>query len=844
MLYDIVLPLAVEGVLTYNIPNSNKEILEYGGNDTDDITTAESVSETAMVGRRVLVPIGKRKIMTGIIVAKHNEPISNNVSIKDAICFLDDSPIVTKEQLQLWQWIADYYMCTLGEVMRAALPTALRLESETHIAINPDYITLERLSQTQQHILDILSDGKEKTLDEIGKNIGIISVISPIKKLQEKGAIIIGEQVEEKYKPKMEAWIKLSDNIKKESQLQTILDSLCKAKKQEQLLLRFLQFTEEKRAKSKEGDLKNKEQKLRKEELLSLTGASPSTLKSLIDKHIFTIEMLPKQRLSVVTQSAEANPLSEMQEEAKRNISLEWEHRDICLLHGVTGSGKTEIYINLIQEIIRNGKQVLYLVPEIALTTQLQERLLAVFGNDLGVYHSRFSDNERIEIYQNILKGRYKVVLGVRSALFLPYKQLGLVIVDEEHDSSYKQQDPAPRYHGRNVAIVLAKLFNCKTLLGTATPSIETYYYAQTGKYGLVSLNQRHRNIQMPHITIIDTKEHYRRKEMYGHFADPMIERISAELEKNKQVLVFQNRRGYAPWIECKQCAYVPKCPNCDVSLTLHNRRGTLVCHYCGYTTVVPARCPACGEATLTDHGTGTEKIEDELQELFPQARIARMDLDTTRSKYSYQRIIDDIATHKIDILVGTQMITKGLHFDDVSTVAVLSADSLMNQPDFRSYERAYQMLEQVSGRAGRKHEQGEVLIQTNNPENNIIKYVAEHDYLSFYKNQITEREDFKYPPFYRLILLTIKHRDATKAEKVAQMLQEQLSTVFTRRCSRVMQPAISKVKNMYLRQILLKIENDAPFYKAKQLVLKQIQQIKVSAEGKSAVIQVDVDPQ
>lgn len=812
MLYDIILPLAIDGVFTYNVP------------DDTDIKPA--------LGMRVLVPIGKRKIQTGILLREHNGRLSEQIEIKDIECFLDERPVVNEQQLRLWQWMSDYYMCSIGEVMKAALPAAFRLESETHVSLNPDFVSEIPLSDIRQRIFDALSDGKDKTVEELSRQLGVTTILPHLRKLQEDGALFMGERVEEKYRQKEETWICLSDEYRQnETGLRLVLNALEKAKKQQQLLLFFL-------------DIADVCQSVRKEDLLTLSGFSASILKALTDKGILRQELREKPIATRSVEPMEAKVLNEAQQKAREEIVGQWKEKDVVLLHGVTGSGKTEIYIQLILDTIKKGKQVLYLVPEIALTTQLTERLGAVFGSDLGVYHSKISDSERAQIYSNLSEHNgYKVLLGVRSSLFLPFNNLGLIIMDEEHDTSYKQQEPAPRYHARSAAIVLAGMFSAKVLLGTATPAIESYYNALNGKYGLVGLIQRHGDVLMPKIRIIDIKKQYHKKEMQGHFSDPLVKKIADEIAKKKQVIVFQNRRGYAPWIECRQCAYVPKCVNCDVSMTLHKRQNILVCHYCGYTIPIPQVCPSCGQPALNDYGVGTEKIEDELHTLFPQAVLARMDLDTTVRKNAHQRLIDDFASHKTNILVGTQMVTKGLDFDDVSTVVVLNADNLMNQPDFRSYEKAFQMLEQVSGRAGRKHEQGEVLIQTSNADSDLLQYVSKHDYEAMYGSQIREREDFKYPPFYRLMIVVVKHRDITKIDAVAADLQQRMHRVFTRRCSGVVKPVISKKQNMYIRQILLKIETTAPYSAAKRLLSEQISFTKQTAIGKSAVIFVDVDP-
>ncbi len=817
MIVDVLLPLPVAGLFTYNLP--------------------DSIGENSPIGRRVLVPFGKKNIHTGIVwsASANHEPQTANDSLKDALCFLDDSPILSPAQMQLWEWIASYYMCTLGEVMRAALPTAFRLESETRIQRVEDFEATTPLSDKQNQILDLLSDGKVKTLHEISSRLAINS-LSAINRLMEISAIQMDEHVGEKYRPKTEKWITLAADYSNE-ELQLLADSLRRSHQQQKCFLAFLDAS----GYTHNGKAAAVQQKV----FLGTTGFAPAILKALQTKGILAIEERAVARLQTEElYTPRDQTLSETQQQAVQDIHEHWKTKDVVLLHGVTASGKTEVYIHLIQQTIAQGKKVLYLVPEIALTTQLTDRLRRVFGERLGVYHSRFSDAERVEIYRDVLtNNQYDVLLGVRSSVLLPFDNLGLVIVDEEHEGSYKQQDPAPRYHARNAAIMLAHFTHAKTLLGTATPAIETYYNAQQGKYGLVTLTQRYKGVQLPKIVVVDSKLQYHRKEMTGHFSDILTQRITDEIARNKQAIIFQNRRGYAHFLECKQCGYVPKCVNCDVSMTMHERQGVLSCHYCGYTTPIPQGCPVCHTSQLIDRGFGTEKIEDELQTLFPTARIARMDLDTTRNKHAHQDIINSFARHDVDILVGTQMVTKGLHFDDVSTVAVLNADNLMNKPDFRAYEQAYQMLEQVSGRAGRKDEQGEVLIQTFQPDNPILRYVAEHDDEGFYHQQIAERQTFKYPPFYRILAVQIRMRDVHALDEIAARLQAQLHAVFAHRCSRVIVPQISRVQNMYIRTILLKIEASAPYHKAKELLQEQITWLRTTPNGKAALIYVDVDP-
>ncbi|MGN0209196.1 MAG: primosomal protein N', partial [Paludibacteraceae bacterium] len=588
--------------------------------------------------------------------------------------------------------------------------------------------------------------------------------------------------------------------------------------------------------------------------LIEQSGESTAIVRALVERGIFDEYEENTTRLQPFTGNIEpAHPLTAPQQKAKDEIDRYFGYKPLplregrggssILLHGVTSSGKTEVYIHLIQEQLQRGKQVLYLVPEIALTTQLTTRLQAVFGSRLLVYHSRFSDAERVEIYHAVRTAQTPiVVLGARSAVFLPLHELGLVIVDEEHEASYKQQEPAPRYHARSVAMMMARWQGAKVLLGSATPSVETYHNAMSGKYGLVRLSERYAGLQLPRITLIDLKRQYHRKEMYDHFSDPLVARMQEVLASGKQVILFQNRRGYAPLLQCTACGQTPRCVNCDVPLTLHMRLQEMTCHYCGYHTPIPAQCPACG-GKMRVQGFGTERLEEEVKKLFPEARVMRMDLDTTRNKNAYQQIINAMANHEVDILIGTQMVTKGLHFDDVSLVAVLSADAMLNQPDFRSYERAYQMLEQVAGRAGRKGQQGEVFIQTFEPQNPVLDYVQRHDYEGLFQTQIAEREMFHYPPFYRMIVLVLKHHNLSRLECAARVLQERLRQVFGERVSAVVVPQVSRVRNEYIREIRLRVEAKANIRRAKQLLSEQINFVQSLADCKGTTILADVDP-
>ena len=772
-LYDIILPLAITDVYTYNIPDTLLPIAN---------------CQSPITGCRVLVPLGKKSVI-GIIYRRHKGELAPNIKVRDAIQIIDEQPIVTEKQLQLWEWLAQYYMCTLGEVMAAALPS--EIIDDNYFAATTQYIQL-----------------------------------SP--------AYLAPEAQEQLFK------------------------ELQRAKKQEQLVRDFLRLAQN--------------YQVERRILLEQSGVSGAILRILIDKGVFLEEEHPISRLQQYTGETQSpHTLDQQQSNALTAIQQAWKKTPVTLLHGVTSSGKTEVYIHLIDQVLKQGKQVLYLVPEIALTTQLTDRLRAVFGDQLVVYHSRFSNAERVEIYNEVrqafpksspkgkdfnfeeklpsLKGGAggRLILGARSAIFLPFNDLGLIIVDEEHEPSYKQQDPAPRYHARSAAIMMAHWYGAKVLLGTATPSIESYYNALTGKYGLVEMKERFQGLQLPQITMIDLQRQYHRKEMYGHFADPLVDRIREELSKGKQVILFQNRRGYAPVLQCTQCGEAPKCPNCDVTMTYHKAHNTLNCHYCGHhssliTHSSSLSCPKCGGEMRTQ-GFGTERLEEEIKGLFPDARIARMDLDSTRKKDSYQQIIDDFAAHRVDILIGTQMVTKGLHFNDVSLVAVLQADSLLNTPDFRSYEQAFQMLEQVSGRAGRTGSQGEVMIQTFNTKNPVFDYLKIHDYEGLYKQQIAERELFKYPPYQRLVMLTLRHRDLGRLDTAATLLQQRLQQTFGERVSGVIIPSITKISNQWVRQIRLRIETTANIARAKAILKEQIIFVQQQDSCKGTVILPDVDP-
>lgn len=725
------------------------------------------------IGVRVLVPLG-RKTITGVVYRPHEGALPDTVKLREVLDILDEQPVVTAYQLRLWEWLSQYYMCTMGEVMAAALPSGI---------------------------------------------------------------------IDDDYKALTTQYIQLSPTHLDPRQQELTLSLLSRAKSQHKLLETFLAMSQDRRWAIGDGLLAMVERRA----LLEASGVGSAVLRTMMDKGIFCEQERAVSRLRHYTgETHTPHTLDTQQQRAVEQIRQSWQQKPVTLLHGVTSSGKTEVYIHLIHEMLQMGKQVLYLVPEIALTTQLTDRLQAVFGNQVVVYHSRFSSDERVEIYSSlspIASSPSRLILGARSAIFLPFSNLGLVIVDEEHEPSYKQQDPAPRYHARSAAIMMAQWCGAKVLLGTATPSIESYHNAVSGKYGWVEMTERFRGLQLPKITMVDLQRQYHRKEMYGHLADPVVFRMREELARGKQVILFQNRRGYAPFLQCPQCGEVPKCPNCDVSMTYHKSNNTLVCHSCGCTQSPIAHCPKCGTAWKL-RGIGTERLEEEIHGLFPHARVARMDLDSTRKKDAYQQIIDRFAQHEVDILIGTQMVTKGLHFDGVSLVVVLQADSLINQPDFRSAEHAFQMLEQVSGRAGRTGTAGEVMIQTFDAKNPLFTLLSKHDYRGLYEQQVSEREMFCFPPFHRLIVLSLRHRDERRLERGSVVLMEALRKVFGARVSGVITPLVSRRQNQYIRQLRLRVEQGANVQRAKQLLRAELDAFLRQTEGKGTVVAIDVDPQ
>lgn len=805
---DAILPVPLHGLFTYSVPTE----------------MAKSIHE----GSRIIVQFGKKKFYTAI-VHKLYKAEQKPEEIKEITAILEDYPIVNSIQLKFWDWISSYYMCTLGDVFRAALPSALKIESETFITLNPEYEGEEPFTPNEQRIFANLSSEKAYKLSELEKVTGIANVIPPIKSLADKGAVFLRETLGDDYKVKTEVAVKIAKQFT-EKGLVDIIDALSRAPKQQQLLLDFLQI---------------KTQPLFRKDLLQQTGATTATLNELVKKNILSTYDIEVDRIDYGESDFEAaHKLNEYQEQAYKEIYTAFEKHDTTLLHGVTGSGKTEIYIQMIKDAIEEGKQVLYLVPEIALTTQITDRLKGVFGNKLAVFHSRFNENERAETWNKLLIGNEcQVVLGARSAIFLPFSKLGLIIVDEEHEASYKQQDPAPRYNARNSAIVLANFHKAKVLLGTATPAMETYYNALTKRYGLVNLNKRHADIALPEVEIVNTKELRRKKLMKSFLSPPLASHIQEALDNKNQVILFQNRRGFAPLLECKTCAWTPQCKHCDVSLTYHKGARMMVCHYCGTTYRIPEECPSCETPTLDILGYGTERIEEEVSETFPDAKVSRMDLDTTRGKKSYERIISDFEANKSNILVGTQMVSKGLDFERVNIVGILNADSLLNYPDFRAHERAFQMLTQVSGRAGRKGKQGTVLLQTSQPNHPIIQFVEHNDYRAFFDMQLEERNMFRYPPFYRLIEITLRAKNERTLDAAAVQLGTVLRETFGDRLLGPSRPPISRVQTLYIRKILLKIENNASAADVRASIIYSQNYVTNIPDFKSVLVHYDVDP-
>ncbi len=814
---DIILPVPLPRLFTYSIP--------------DDLI------QLADIGKRVVVSFGKKKSYSGIVYKIHqNEP--KEYETKPILSVLDTHPIVNTEQLRFWEWLSDYYQCTLGEIYKAALPSGLKMESETNVIYNAEFVAEKPLSSNEDKILDIVSSKKVCTINEINQLSGLKNCLPVIKRLLDYNALFVSEKLKESYKAKTEKVLSLHVNCRSEEQMHQAFDTLSRAPKQLELLMTFLSMSG--------GVTKaNEGAEVLRQDLLKKSNASAAALKELITKEVLSETERIVDRLDLSEKEKnDAHPLNDAQQEAYHQIHHSFKEKDVCLLHGVTSGGKTEIYIHLIEEQLKAGRQVLYLLPEIALTTQITNRLKKHFGNLLGIYHSKFADAERVEVWQNLLEQKnYQIILGVRSSIFLPFKNLGLIIVDEEHENTYKQFDPAPRYHARDASIVLGKLFGAKILLGTATPSVESYFNAQHGKYGLVELTQRFEGIQMPEIVAVDTREARRKKKMNSHFSPVLLEEMDKALKAGEQVILFQNRRGFSPFIECGQCAWVAKCVNCDVSMTYHKHLNQLVCHYCNHTEKLPDVCPACHSPAIETRGFGTEKIQEDMSIVFPDYKVARMDLDTTRSKSAYDKIIGNFEDGKIQILIGTQMISKGLDFENVRVVGILNADNMLNYPDFRAFERSYQLMTQVSGRAGRKHKRGLVILQTSNPQHPVIMDVINHNFKNHFKGQIDDRRAFKYPPFYRLINITIKHKDQQVTKQAAYFVAKQLGVVLGNRVLGPQAPVINRIQNQFIQKIMIKMERKASPVKVKQLIQEVVFSVKAQQAYRYVIFQIDVDP-
>ena len=810
---DVILPIPLKQTFTYEVNKDEAMFLKQG--------------------MRVAVPFGKSKLYTGIVYAIH-QVAPQGYETKSIDQILDENPIVNEIQIKHWEWMADYYMCTLGEVLRAALPNAFLLESETIITlINKEPKDKFKLSDQEFLVLEALQVQSSLHINDIRAILDKKNVVSILQSLLEKGVIGVQEEVYEKYSPKIKRYIKLSSDFSSEESLKLLLDSLTRAPKQKQVLMTLFMLSSKEKKPIESVFLQKK------------SDTSSSVINGLVGKGVLEEYFIRKDRIAYDGKdSSDIKKLSDAQSEALNKIKTSFETKNTALLHGVTSSGKTEIYVQLIEEILKQKKQVLYMLPEIALTTQLISRLQYYFGEKISVYHSKYSISERVEVWNNVLENKPKaqIIIGARSSLFLPFSKLGLIIVDEEHEPSFKQYAPSPRYNGRDSAVVLAKLHNAKVLMGSATPSLESYYNAKNDRYGLITLKKRFGNVMMPAIELVDIKEKYRKKLMNGHFSDRLLEEINLSLKNNEQVILFQNRRGYSPVIECNTCGVSPQCPNCDVSLTYHQYKNQLRCHYCGYNVPKMVSCIACGSETLDHKGFGTEQIELELKELFPDSRIARMDQDTTKRKHAHAKIIEALELQEIDILVGTQMLAKGLDFRHVSLVGVMNADNLLNFPDFRAHERSFQLLQQVAGRAGRTKKRGKVIIQTYNPYHQILQQVSTNSFDEMYKQQMEDRYQFKYPPYYRMIKIVVKERSFQKMDKAAIWLANALKIQLKENVLGPEAPSVGRIRNMFMTNILVKIPKNQSITKTKgylNLIMRNFNSIK---EFSSVRIIIDVD--
>ncbi|MEK6155662.1 primosomal protein N' [Flavobacteriaceae bacterium 3-367] len=811
---NVVLPIPLEKLFTYSVSEEEAEFLR--------------------VGMRVAVPFGKSKIYTGLVHDIHTEP-PKVYEAKEIHQILDEHPIVHPVQLQHWSWIASYYMCTLGEVFRSAVPSAFLLESETVILKNErTEVDESRLKDDEFLVFEALQHRSSLSVQDISDIVERKNVLPILNRLLERNVILLKEELQERYKPKMVRHINLGKDYRTDAALEQLLEKLVRAPKQSQVVLALFQL---------QGGTKNP---ITIRELEKVSGCSSAIIKALIDKGILEEQLRRTDRVVYQGDGLEVQSkgLNEYQENALNEIKQSFEKEKVALLHGVTSSGKTEVYVKLLEACIATGKQALYLLPEIALTTQLISRLQDYFGEKVSVYHSKYSIQERVEVWNNVLMGKPKaqIVIGARSALFLPFANLGLIIVDEEHEASFKQYDPAPRYHARDAAVVLGNLHKAKILLGSATPSIESFYNVSREKYGYASIKRRYGDVLMPEMELVDLKEQTKKRRMKGHFSERLLEEITETLDNREQVILFQNRRGYAPIVECTTCGHSPQCPNCDVSLTYHQHRQQLRCHYCGHHMAFPLSCVACGSPTLDTKGFGTEQVEKELHALFPEVKVGRMDLDSTRGKYSYEKIISAFEAQELDILVGTQMLTKGLDFRHVGLVGIMNADALLNFPDFRAHERSFQLLTQVAGRAGRTKKRGKVIIQTYNPYHQILKQVSTNDYDGMYKEQLYDREQYHYPPTHRIIKITFKHRDYNKLNEASLWFAKSLRNLSNIQVLGPEYPPVARIRNQYLKNVIVKMAKQTSLRQTKNSIKRIEKSFNAISQYKAVRVIYNVD--
>ena len=820
---DILLPLPLKGTFTYRVPFA--------------------LNNQVKAGQRAVVQFGSRKVYAGLIKNIHSVP-PPGLQAKYILSLLDEAPVVTPQQFRFWEWLASYYMCAEGEVMNAALPPAMKLTGETKIVINPDFSedeALDQLNETQYAVWKALQNSKGLTMGEVSSIAGLPKVLPLIKTLMEKGVILLKEDLDNPWRPKMESFLKLSPGFEDEEVLRGLFDRLeASAPRQLEVLINYIRIS---------GRYESQQREARQSEVIRPVKGGAAALMAMIKKGIFEVYRKKVDRFLQDDISAGPVTFNQHQQLAWQQLNEQLQQKDIVLLHGVTSSGKTELYIELIRQYLQQGKQVLYLLPEIALSAQIITRLQKHFGSRAGVYHSKFNPVERSDVWNNLLghdpslQQPYDLILGPRSAMFLPFSNLGLVIIDEEHEPSFKQYDPAPRYNARDAAIFLATSNAAKVVLGSATPSIESFYNARAGKYGLVSLDKRHGGVMMPEVLVADIKKDTQQRKMKSHFSPLLFENIREALDNQQQVILFQNRRGFSLRFECELCNWIPECTRCDVSLVYHKKINRLKCHYCGYNIPPPGQCGSCSATALKMKGFGTEKVEEELPLFFPAARLARMDLDTTRSKNAYSQIISDFENQKIDILIGTQMVSKGLDFANVGVVGILNADNMLSFPDFRAHERAFQLMAQVSGRAGRDKTRGKVIIQSFNPYHQIIRQVIDNDFHGMYNDQILERRNFHYPPFNRLLQLTLLHREESLLNQAADQLAETLKKNFPKKVFGPEYPLVSRIRNLFQKTILIKLDKDPGLPEAKARIASLINTFNSSADYRQVRVIANVDP-